>query len=347
MFNLNNPFPLCDCRFVVMPTDKIKVHNAEWFVDTMQAADWSAPGESVERAPHAVRKNAKSAREDLAAKQREAFVEKQSVREKEFQMKFEVAKKEAERKHAEKQIQREHQFEERFKSFVDRNQTLVQEVDGAIQADAAWRQRKKERLFNEWTAKVFQPMQDQLNEKLAGLSDRTISERRREMFEQFLNESNRKANGLFRDIIIESDYDPLQQATQATIRYKPVSMADDPTKNRATRELGDRMASGLLKLAPEDERQKVQRGHVPVEMWDRMESTPHGRYNDVNSEPKKPHFNASRVVMNHFDVPRGLDANGLLRVENNARGKRMVSPPRDAESGTVKDCLTMLPPIGR
>lgn len=329
-----------------MSQDRIKVHNAEWFVETMQAADWSSPGEGVERAPRLVPKGRKNGRDDMVAKQREAFFEKQSVREKEFQMKFEVAKKEAERKHQERHLHREAQFEERFKNFVERNKTLVQEVDGAIQADVAWRQRKKERLFNEWTTNVFQPMQDQLNEQLAGLTDKAISERRREMFEKFLYESNRKANGLFRDIIIESDYDPLLQSQQATLKYKPVSMADDPTKNRATRELGDRMASGLLKLAPEDERQKVQRGTVPVEMWDRMESTPHGRYADVsNDPPKKPNFNASKVVMNHFDVPRGFDSLALLKAENNARGKIMVPAPRDPDSGTVKDCLTMLPPI--
>jgi hypothetical protein len=328
-------------------SDRIKVHNAEWFIDTMQAADWSNPGEGVDRAPKLVAKGKSSSRNDLVAKQREAFAEKQSVREKEFQMKFDVAKKEAERRLQERQLVKELQFEDRFRQFLERNKTLVTEVDGAIQADVAWRQRKKERLFNEWTTKVFQPMQDQLNEQLASLSDKEISERRRDMFEKFLLESNRKANGLFRDIIIESDYDPLQQAAHATLKYVPVSMADDPTKNRATRELGDRMASGLLKLAPEDERQKVQRGTVPVEMWERMEATPHGRYNEISSEPKKPNFNASKVVLNHFDIPRGAAGVSLLRLENNARGKQMVSPPRDSECGTVKDCLTMLPPIGR
>jgi hypothetical protein len=328
-----------------MSTDRVKVHNSEWFVDTMQSADWTPTGE-VPRAPRLVNRSlTDTGKEAKAAQQREAFVEKQSVREKEFQMRFDVAKKETERRLHERTLQKEAQFEDRFRSFCERNGSLVQEVDGAIKADVAWRQRKKERLYSEWSTHVFQPMQDQINEQLAAVPDRAVEEIRREMFQKFLDESNRKANGLFRDIIIESDYDPLQQSKQVTMRYKKVSMAEDPTKNRATRELGDRMASGLLKLAPEDERAKLQRGDVPVEMWDRMHATPHGRYNEVQSGPTKPKFNASSVVLNHFDMPIGSEGTRVVKEESNARGKRMVASPSNGSS--MKECLSSLPPIAK
>ena len=324
---------------------RIKVHNAEWFVDTMQAADWSGPGEGVARAPRIVPKGKSRSKEEKAQQQREAFAEKQSVREKEFQMRFEVARKEAERRMQERVLKREAAFEERFKQFAERNRTLVEDVDGAIKADAAWRQRKKERLYAEWNANVFQPMQDHINTQLAALPDRDIEEMRRAMFQKFLDESNRKANGLFRDIIIESDYDPLQDARASTLKYSKVSMAVDPTKNRATRELGDRMASGLLRLAPEDERRKLQRGDVPVEMWDRMHATPHGRYAGVAPGPTKPKFNASSVAMDHFAVPNGDSGAALLKAEAGVRGKRVAVPPARPGAGSVKDCLTTLPPL--
>ena len=105
------------------------------------------------------------------------------------------------------------------------------------------------------------------------------------------------------------------------------------------------MASGLLKLAPEDERAKLQRGDVPVEMWDRMKSTPHGRYNSVLQGPTKPRFNSSSVVMNHFDVPKGDSGNSLLKSEAGVRGKRMTGAPTVPGQATVRDCLTSLPPI--
>jgi hypothetical protein len=324
--------------------NRIKVHNADWFVETMQSADWTPTGDGVSRAPKIVPKVKDRAKEEKAAQLREAFIEKQSVREKEFQMRFEVAKKEAERRLHERMLHRESLFDERFKTFVERNRTLIQEVDGAIKADVAWRQRKKERLYTEWSNNVFQPMQDQINEQLASIPDRAIEEVRRDMFQRFLEESNRKANGLFRDIIIESDYDPLADSKSAVLRYKKASMADDPTKNRATRELGDRMASGLLKLAPEDERAKLQRGDVPVEMWDRMHATPHGRYNDVTDGPTKPKFNASNVVLDHFNVPRGEAGRAQVLSETKSKGKRVLPAPSSG-SGSVHECLSSLPPV--
>ena len=320
---------------------KVRCHNTEAMKDLLDAVDWSPAGTGYPRAPAVVVKRSVDDKRARAEKSREAFMEKQSVREKEFLMKFEVAKKEAERRLKEKAATKEREFEERFKAFQERNSELIRSVDGAIAADEAWRTRKQERLFNEWSAKVFQPMQDQINAQLASISDSEVEERRRAMFQSFLDESNRKTNGLFRDIIIESDYDPLAQAQQSTMRYKKSSIADDPTKNRATREMGDRLASGLLRELPGDPRLKHKRNEVPVQLWATMDATPHGRYNQVIDGPaKKPGFNASHVVLDHYNVPMGADGAAIVRKETNARGKRVIGT---THASSVAECLRDAP----
>lgn len=317
--------------------EKLKLHSGELYVEFMQSADWSKPGEDVARAPRTIVKRKQiSAKEQRSAKHRETFLEKQSVREQEFKMKFEVLKKEMERRAKEISNSKERDFEERFQQFRERNQTLVREVDGAIRADEAWRKRKKERLYNEWISKVFQPMQDQLSERINSMSDSEIEEKRRFMFECFLQESNKKANGLFRDIIIESDYDPLAQAESATVTYARASNKDDPTKNRGTRELADPLVRGLLQESMEDDRRgKYKRDFVPVEMWDRMEATPHGRYN--KKQEKKPDFNRSHVSMNHYCVPSGAEGLALVRQENSVKGKRVISGP--VSGSQINECF--------
>jgi hypothetical protein len=310
---------------------KLHVHNPDAYVECMQAADWSEPQTkhlpqiSVGKAPK-------------GTKQREAFLEKQSVREQQFRMKLEVAKQAAERRQREKTEQREKDFEKRFLEFVELNQSLVKEVDGAVRADEAWRIRKRERLFNEWTLKVFQPMQDEINRKLASQSNEEIEQKRRYMFQCFLDESNRKTNGLFRDIIIDSDYDPITQAKQATMVYTRAKITEDPTKNRATREAGDSLVRGLLPPVADDQERRT---FVSVEMWNRMEDTPYGRYSsqddNPDKRPRKPNFLRSNVTFNHFDIATGVDA---VKTEQQIRGKGKT-PSAIAQQSHVAECFSM------
>ena len=113
---------------------KVRCHNTEAMKDLLDAVDWSPAGTGYPRAPAVVVKRSVDDKRARAEKSREAFMEKQSVREKEFLMKFEVAKKEAERRLKEKAATKEREFEERFKAFQERNSELIRSVDGAIAA---------------------------------------------------------------------------------------------------------------------------------------------------------------------------------------------------------------------
>lgn len=278
---------------------------------------------------------------ERALRQREAFVEKQKTREDEVRNRLNQSMRATQRAAADRAVAKDREFEARSAKFAVDNHVIIQELAGVVNENDVWRQRRKERLFQEWTESVFNVVQVHISETINSLSHLDVASRRREMFQAFLDESNRKKGGLFRDIIIESDYDPLADQRSAALKYKPVSNADDPCKNRFTRELADVETKTLLQTmnalshGPLPGASTAEKGSgmmakaipreagLPVTMWDKIDVTPYGRYGD---EPRttiaKPGFLKSTVKMDHYDVPVGTEGRKLLVQEQNHKGKR-------------------------
>ena len=88
--------------------------------------------------------------------------------------------------------------------------------------------RQKQVLLKEWTEKVYNVIQAQIDEQLRALPAEAISERRRKLLEDYIRVSNKKRYGLYRDIIIESEYDPMV-AHRTLLRYQ-MHDQQDPLK---------------------------------------------------------------------------------------------------------------------
>merc|ERR1719409_2523787 len=71
------------------------------------------------------------------------------------------------------------------------------------------KQTKLKRQFDEWNSEVYGKIQDQINERLDSTTAAQINARRRREYQKFLDTTNTKG-AIFRDIIIESEYDPLE-----------------------------------------------------------------------------------------------------------------------------------------
>lgn len=84
--------------------------------------------------------------------------------------------------------------------------------------------RKQQTLFAEWEQHVFKPVQEQIQAKLGEMSSSEIARRRMALFQEFIDQTNQK-DGLFRDIIIESEYNPLK-AHAHTIHYNAAKLHD-------------------------------------------------------------------------------------------------------------------------
>lgn len=286
-------------------------------------------------------------------RQREVFFQKQQIREEEVRQRLEQSMKDTQKRTKERAIARDAEFEERCYTFCERNRVLIDEINEVMNEDENWKQRKRERLYAEWTAQVFNPMQAQIDEQLESMSHDDIVQKRRYMFQCFLDESNRKRGGVFRDIIIASDYDPLTMAKEATISYEKARDVEDPTKNRFTRERGDptlkalkAMSANDMTATPSDTGVRAAGGGIlglgapreaslPVRLWDHIEITPYGRYTHEKkrspgssvSPRRSAALHQSSVTMDHYRVPTGAEGSKLLAIEMQCRGKKVYEKP--------------------
>jgi len=191
--------------------------------------------------------------------------------------------------------------------IVDRELSLVNET----------RRTKSRRQFEEWNMSVHGKIQEEVLAKVNAISARELHARKMESYDKFLAITNRKP-AIFRDIIIESEYDPLE-INKASIRAKLGKLKDPLNIDRQKAET--EMAMVGLKIV--DDYNTTDR--LAVAMWakGKIESTPYGMFasmmNEDDDKPgsaggkrnppeaKKPK-GASNVVFDDFDYPVGKAA---------------------------------------
>jgi hypothetical protein len=193
--------------------------------------------------------------------------------------------------------------------------------------------RRKQQLCREWQEKVFGVIQGQIDAQLASISVEEISARRRELMEHYIRVSNEKRYGLYRDIIIESEYDPMV-AHNSLLRYQ-MSDSSDPLKM----ELVDAQARG----SNLERKKEVGRGTLSATMWDKLDSTPYGRFDRLDAGRPKVDFNPetftmSRVPFEHYKFT--TDRKVLDR--EFPRGKRMdCEGVRDQRGSSIFDAAPL------
>jgi len=166
--------------------------------------------------------------------------------------------------------------------------------------DHTSQRKKKERLYNEWCKKVFKPIQSQVEQSLEERTTSEIEERRRAMFEEFLNVTNKK-EGLFRDIIKEETYNPLK-GHEHTIKYSTKNI-QDPLKSDLTK--AEQETKIISALNPDQETIRPKNREVlDLVMWDKLDATPHGRYQMMFQENKKTQRigTKSTLTLDHYKV---------------------------------------------
>lgn len=203
------------------------------------------------------------------------------------------------RKREQQQREEEDKFARMYNELMMEEEEFVTLVKEYCRLNDENVRRKAEALCREWHEKVFDRVNRQVSRQLAKVSSHDIAVRRRKLYEQFLVAANSKEGGLFRDIIIESEYDPLV-AREHTIKYH-VTTDDDPVKlevNKFKRE--QQTLPGEFK-----ESRELGRVTLPPTMWDKLEATPYGRFNKMMAASKKDHgtFKA-HVPMDHYAFER-------------------------------------------
>jgi hypothetical protein len=191
-----------------------------------------------------------------------------------------------------------------FLDNVDRELSLVNET----------RRTKSRRQFEEWNKSVHGKIQEKVLAKVNAISARELHRRKLESYDKFLSITNRKP-AIFRDIIIESEYDPLE-INKLSINAKTGKLKDPLNIDRQKAE--SEMA--MVGLSIHDDYNTTDRLPVPLWAKGKIESTPYGMFASMMNEDegegrgdKKPAVvkrpkGASNVVFDDFNYPIGKHA---------------------------------------
>jgi hypothetical protein len=147
------------------------------------------------------------------------------------------------------QQKKDEKFVQLYNSLLEDRAHLMNNLVHTLNLESESDERKKQEIYVSWVENVFNPIQEQIDQKLESTSSDVIERRRRKMFEQFLEMSNKKP--LFRDIILpQDDYNPIEQSQKYSIKY---------TKSEKTKK-------------------SKQREVLDIQKWARVDATPHGHY---------------------------------------------------------------------
>ena len=265
----------------------MKVHHGELYVEAMQSADWSQSPASQQRKQFdekAERKRQDQERSRQLQRNRQSMIgphpanrtatcgimghhdstkppprrvpdsliAKRAVLESEFEAKMDVAKRDAERRAVKKAMRNEQQFEERFAEFAARNREIAEQAI-THNEEAKVRDRKRERLYQEWMTNIFLPTQTEIHKHVESIDTMAMMRMRNEQFERYLDECNKrtakkgqKGAGVYLDNAKDSGYDPHVLNGHCTIVYPVPNIGKDPLKNRQTRETVGKKDAGPL-----------------------------------------------------------------------------------------------------
>lgn len=185
----------------------------------------------------------------------------------------------------------------RFLDTVDKDLNLFDET----------KRNKTRRQFEDWNTNVHGNIQKRIAKTLNDLDSKDLNKKKNEDYEKFLNITNRKP-AIFNDIIIESEYDPLEP-NRRCIKAKTGKLKD-PVKIDAQKAESESSMLGIKKV-----KQPLGKETLPVELWHsgKIEATPYGSFAKLMNSHSEDHAKKnqtmkSKVVFDHFNYPSGKDA---------------------------------------
>jgi len=209
-------------------------------------------------------------------------------------------------------VQQEEEFQRAWDHFHSEQAGHVADMERFIRLKDAEQARRANAHCKHWNEEVFDKIQAQVDVALRKREAKgTYNTRWRHAQDDYLKALKKKEAGIFRDIIIQDEYDPLEIAAM-NIKYKSKRIsANDPLKTELTlhaRE-AEMVPGSAANLAAETqvERAGVGRGQLPVTEWSRLDATPFGHFNKVMSREesglhKDPPYSTTglRVLGDHY-----------------------------------------------
>lgn len=193
---------------------------------------------------------------------------------------------------------------------VENASIYASHVDEQINNINIEKELKKKKQFEDWNENVHGLIQKKLTQRINQLNSKELHQKKLESYNKFIDITNNKPN-IFRDIIIESEYDPLEVNRSAVkVNVNPKTIRD-PLK--LSQQKGQ-MESNILspnKLSSIELNTLTQGKYtLPVELWakGKIESTPCGFASRNISTKSVDKLAQSSVVFNDYDFPRTKEA---------------------------------------
>jgi polyribonucleotide nucleotidyltransferase len=126
--------------------------------------------------------------------------------------------------------EREKEEDQMFKEVFDGlscSHGITEEASETVNTAQKIKREKQWTLHAHWSAAVYQKIQRRIRVELNKQTTFQIESRWRKSFQEYLNAANSKT-ALFRDVIIEADYDPMKH-TRTNIRVR-IGDVKDPLK---------------------------------------------------------------------------------------------------------------------
>jgi len=332
---------------------RVRVYNADLLSGLLdEAHDGMVGGENGQNQGRRTggsraRRGEESVASEVSSRRRQKMAEQQREEELEEQRRrrFEQHKAMSRHEHAESQrrvqeavltqrMKKEDEFRYHTSQIME-GKRLVDRIGESLSLQDAAARNKTRRQFEEWNKEVYGKIQGRISEKLDAMDYRKLNQRRNEEFQKFLDTTNSKG-AIFRDIIIESEYDPLEPNRRAI----KVSAADvqDPCRRVVDKNLEE---AGMLASpqALKAMRKPKVRETLEVEDWasGKIEATPHGFFAKIMSQKTTPSSEPqqlsgtwrSEIPFDHYHVARGKEVTDL----EFPRGKRTKPPTIDKSQG--------------
>ena len=192
--------------------------------------------------------------------------------------------------------------------------SFLDEIDRELNLVDETKRTKTRRQFEDWNKNVHGKIQEKVLSKVDSRKSKELHNRNLESYDKFLEITNRKS-AIFRDIIIESEYDPLEANRNAIkANFKRIKDPLQIDRQKAEEEMA------MVGLTLEHGSKKNDR--LSVEMWasGKIESTPYGMFaammegNDSEggtseeSSTGRVKGQPSKVVFDDYNYPVGRKA---------------------------------------
>mmetsp|Transcript_28313 Transcript_28313/g.63238 ORF Transcript_28313/g.63238 Transcript_28313/m.63238 type:complete len:316 (-) Transcript_28313:297-1244(-) len=198
-------------------------------------------------------------------------------------------------------LRREKKYQDNFSSITE-GRDLCSRIKKQQDLEDEAERNKKVQQFQQWNQEVYGKIQGRVAEQLETTTSAQITRRRNKEFDKFLEVTNTKG-AIFRDIIIESEYDPLEP-NRNSIKVKTGDISDPVSR------VLDKQREEVLMLASKEQQRAAKEYHtrevLEVTDWGtgRIESTPHGFFAKMMAKSDRPpptEPNPTFKSMVHFD----------------------------------------------